>query len=346
MSQRVRAVVRHLCNPACLTHRLPRGQIVNPWNTGRSATRSSSGHVSSIASMTHVGQLHPAGRVRLSRRAGETKTPAGHVHVAPAQRHGLADPKTALLDGEEEQPPARDQRLDDREEVFVRGRVRLLGHALRDLHAPVPIGVRSIPMKSRSSLKTSRYCATVPALLLGLWETPLGNVGRRDRVWVAVNERGRSKSRPKLADAGCGGTAASASSTAPSTSAVDASSPSASSVASSSSALDARCRSAPTRTGTWATTIGIPRDPARTSLVQQSGSEPGEDVAQVVTKGPGPLRHPSPGWPGYLEVCPRKASGGTTRGECPRPIRSRARTRRRVGDLGELLSTRSRPDLA
>jgi hypothetical protein len=35
----------------------------------------------------------------------------------------------------------------------------------------------------------------------------LGNVGRRDRVRVAVNERGRSKSRPKLADAGCGGTA-------------------------------------------------------------------------------------------------------------------------------------------
>ena len=138
----VRVVVRDPRGLARPRHRLVRDASVMPWNTLRSGTRSSSGHVSSIASMSHSGRYTQRA---VSRFVADRAAAAAARHASTsAQRRLTASPSRSapcsiVTNSSLHFVP---HRLQDREEVIGRRRVRLLAYLLRQLHARITSRVR------------------------------------------------------------------------------------------------------------------------------------------------------------------------------------------------------------
>ena len=100
-------VVRDLRETACPRHRLPCSRDVEPREDlalGDAVLEPA--RISSIVSMSHAGAA-PSATCSSWSRSGETQPATGDVDVGPAQRTRLADAQPALLDRDEEQPPAR-----------------------------------------------------------------------------------------------------------------------------------------------------------------------------------------------------------------------------------------------
>jgi hypothetical protein len=165
----------------------------SPWEHLAVGTRSSSGQVSSMASMSHSGNCSQRDvLVLVAERGRRRRLSCGTTSPQPS---AAASPiRSPLLDGDEEQSPACEELLDDGEKVSDRGGLVSSVTRRGSFTLGSLAGLGSMPTKSRT-LKTSRYCGIEPTKPDDDVDDPPPSIALRDVTLVCSFEDMRRVAR-------------------------------------------------------------------------------------------------------------------------------------------------------